>query len=131
MTCERNDVIVATIWEDTSGTVFARIRNNAGDYLTQADLSGIVCKVYEGSTLTGTPTVTIATSVFDTLQTEADDVRWGLIDGSATGFNFRFTIPASCFPDPGQYLAEFRFTPTAGDMFVVVAWIKARALLSS
>lgn len=118
-----------TIFEDTSLTVMARIKGNAGTNITQASLSSITCRSYDSSdTLVVSPTVTISSSVFDTLQTEDDDPRW---TKDSTGYNFAFTIPAAAFPSPQLYRVEFKFTPAVGDPFFLVLRVNAQDILQS
>lgn len=105
----------------------SRVRGNSGSYITQATLSAITCKVYTSSgTLVSSPTVTISSAVYDTLQTS--DARW---TRDSTGFNFLFTVPASAFPSPGLYRVEFKFTPATGDPFHMVVRIHVLNLLQS
>ena len=126
------DVVKVLIWEDASCTVFARIRGNTGAYVTQASLTSIACKVFDldnANTQVSAPTVTISSAVFDTLQTSSNDVRWTI---DTTGFNFRFTVPASAFPlGERNYRVEVVFTPTSGDVFAVVYTVHSQGLFSS
>lgn len=125
MSCETK----AAIYEDSPVVVLARITGEDGDPVTQGTLSAITCRVYTYSgTLVVSPAVTVASSVFDTLQTEDDDARW---TGDAVGYNFAFTIPAAAFPDPGLYRAEFKFTPSTGDPFFFVVTVHASSLFQS
>jgi len=121
---------VQVIYEQTGVTVMARIRNNAGAYITQASLSSITCNVFSlqgGVKQVGSPAVTISATVFNTLQTNANDPRWTLDN---VGYDFAFSIPASFFATAGQYRAEFLFQPISGDQFAIVAPIAAQRLLS-
>lgn len=118
-----------TGWENTPLTILARMRGNGGAYITQASLNGITCKSIDtvtGSTV-ASPTVTVASSVFDTLQTSSNDPRW---TGDATGFNFVFTIPAAAFPTGNRkYRVEFTFDPVSGEDFRLVVEVFARNLM--
>jgi hypothetical protein len=104
--------------EDTGPALMARVYGNAATAITQASLSTIVLHVYNKADI-GTPvaanvSVEIASTVFDTLQTDA---RW---TKDSTGYNFRYDCPAAYLPSPGRYIYEFLFTPTSGAMFMVV-----------
>lgn len=103
--------------EDAPVTYIARIRNTIGTVLTQALTSSIACKVYRLSEdddpeLVSEPTVTVASTVFDTLQT---DSIW---DIDNTGYNFRHVLPGSIFSAPDTvYRVEYVVTPASGEVF--------------
>lgn len=106
----------ATIWEDAGCQCMARVYGNTGVAITQASLTSITCSVYNLATETSiaTPTVTISTSVFDTLQTDA---RWTF---DPTGYNFRFEVAASAFASPNViHIVHFIFDPTSGENYGV------------
>lgn len=115
-----NEIITSSGPAGQAFTTLARVVGNAGTAITQATISTIVCKVFleSGSTpdtAVVTPTVTVSSAVFDTLQT---DSRWTK-DG--TGYNFRFTVPGTSLTvDGGRYRVEYLFTPTSGDAFTVI-----------
>ena len=114
-------VLNVTVWEDEGVVTFARIVSIEGSNVTQASLSSIACAVYDAdanNTLVASPTVTVASAVFDTLQTSATDPRWSV---DSTGYNFRHTLAASNFPEGGRrYLVKYVFTPVSGDNFHLV-----------
>lgn len=116
------------VYEDAGATCMARVYGNAATAITQATISSITCAVYDlttGSSVV-TPSVVVATSVFDTLQTDA---RW---TADATGYNFRYDLPATAFPTGDRrYRIEFVFTPTSGAVFVVLFEADAIALYGS
>jgi hypothetical protein len=126
------------IWEDAGCTFLARIRNTTGSYITQATLSSIAWKVFDldsatPNTATASGTCTIASTVYDSLQTEAD--VWTK-DG--TGYNWKYTMAASNFPDGNngttlqrRYRVEFLFTPTSGEVFYHVVEPTARLIRGS
>lgn len=124
------DVLDITIWEDSGCSVLARIKNNTGDYITQASLTSISAKVYDSDgALVATLTPSISSSVFDTLQTSSDDSRW---TKDSTGFNFRYTLAASNFASGDTtYRVEFIFTPTSGDVFYLICSVRTLSILSS
>ena len=118
-------------WEDGPLVVFARIRGHGGSYITQASLSGITCTVFNygaGYTSVATPSVSVSSVVFDTVQTATDDPRW---TADSTGFNFRHTVPASAFTASGQYRIEYVFDPVSGDDFVLVVDADILSIYSS
>lgn len=113
------NIIYTTGWEDAGLSVLARVRTIAAVNLTQASLNGITAKVYdqdddnaqEGTTIT----LTVSSVIFDTLQTDA---AW---DVDSTGYNFKYTFPASYFPDGGhRYRWVITFDPVSGDDFPLV-----------
>jgi len=117
----RNKTFAA--WEDGGATVLARIVGNDGSVVTQASLTSIAYLVYDKSSAANviTGSVTIATSVFDTLQ---DDDRWP--DTEPTGYNFRHALPATAFPTGGhEYQVEYKVTPDSGEVFYIVCEVEA------
>lgn len=116
------DMLFCSVWEDSSLTLMARITGNAGTNITQASLSALTCRVFDSDDdneeILPAPTITIAATVFDTLQTS--DPRWTV---DTTGYNFKFTIPAANFPTgPRRVQWQFKFTPTSGDPFFWNGW---------
>lgn len=106
-----------TGYEDSGVTLMARVVGSDGNNLTQAATTAITCKVYDGSgTNTLSPTVTVASAIFDTLQTDA---RW---TADATGYNFRFEVPATAFPSAkkGRHRVEFLFDQATGENFFLI-----------
>lgn len=115
---------VEVVWrEDGSASVYARVvaRDGTGSSvagegkaLKQADLSSVTFRTYEESdpgTAINTGTVTISSSIFDTLQTSTDDPVWT----GDYGFNFRHDLAPANFPDGGKvYVVEYKFTTTGG-----------------
>lgn len=101
-------------------TSLAHVVGNAGTDITQASLTSITCKVFDESSATpdtavSSPTITISSAVFDTLQTDA---RWSVDDD---GYNFRNTIAGSVVAgDARRFRIEYLFTPTSGDAFTLI-----------
>lgn len=112
------DITHFTAYEDTGPALMARVYGNAGTAITQASLSTIVLHVYNkadiGTPIASSVSVTIASTVFDTLQTDA---RW---TEDSTGYNFRYDCPVTYLPSPGRYIYEFVFTPSSGAAFIKV-----------
>jgi hypothetical protein len=117
-----------TAWEDASVTLLARVSGNSGAYITQASLTGISTKVFDGETQQGTTiTETVSSVVFDTLQTDTN-----LWDVDTTGFNFKTTVAASYFPSGGKvYRVEVVFDPSSGDDFPAVFDVTTKNLMGS
>lgn len=121
----------AIIWEDGGAQCMARVSGQDGAAITQASLSSITCKVFDISTSTpdgvvATPTVTISTSVFDTLQTDA---RW---TKDSTGYNFRHSLAASVFATGDHvYRVEYKLAPTSGEAFWLAFELYSKALRTS
>lgn len=117
MANEATEVIYGEGWEGMPATILGRFSNNDADYITQASLSSIICVVYDedgtvADTSIGSPSVTIADSVFDTLQTGSAWTK------DTTGYNFKHTVPSTCFPDGGRtYTIEYVFTESDGTTF--------------
>lgn len=126
-----SDIIKAVVWEDSAPTLLARIKKADGNYVTQAALTSITCKVYDlqgttPDTATATPTVTIASSIFDTLQTG------GMWTADSTGYNFSHTQESTIFANGDHtYLVEYLFTPTSGGAWWVVFEVYVRAVKTS
>lgn len=128
----RPKINFGTAFEDTGCSLMDRVYGNAGAAITQATIANIAYKVYEhttkelailaasGTLVAGTASsLTVATVVFDTLQTAAP---WDTT-ADALGYNFRYDSPAVDRPTGGKwYRHEIVFTPTSGVPFAVV-WI--------
>lgn len=114
----------------------ARIVGNDAANITQASLSAITRYVYNITDLTeaitnlqsssdGGAGMTIASHVYDTLQT---DSKW---DTDTTGYNFAYSVPAEELPEGNQtYRFEFIFEPVSGEEFPVVFEIETKPLAS-
>lgn len=116
------------VWEDGGATTLARILGLDGDLIVQADVSTITCLVYDITSAASiiTPTVTVASAVFDTLQTDA---RWSV---DTTGFNFSYALPATAFPTgEHDYRIEYKFTPASGAAYFVVYQVHSREVYTS
>ena len=102
--------------EDSGCTFMARILGTNGVPVVQSVVASIACKVFSPrtnqSTPTATPTVVVADSIFDTLQTDA---RWTL---DVTGYNFAYEMASTTFTTGDTlYRVEFKFMPTSGDVY--------------
>ena len=118
--------IEVTWHEDGNATALARItaRNGSGsatgvdgegNWLQQADLTSIACKVFEKGagqvSLVAEPTVTISSAVLDTPVTT--NVLW---TQDTTGYNFVHDLAATNFrTGTFEYIVEYTFTVTGGD----------------
>lgn len=121
----------------SSGTpLFARIRNpNSGSLITQSSLSAITYNVRDltAESTVGAGSLTPGDVVYDTLQTSSDwtqDSSTSLGEDGSTGYNFRWTAPASLFvytPDLDEegtpiehvFQADVKFAPASGEAFVI------------
>lgn len=117
-------------FEDQGVTLMARIVGNAATNITQATLTSITYTVVDKADPTtlivSGSAVTISSSVFDTLQTDA---RW---TADSTGYNFRHTVAASVISTGERtYRIEYKFTPTSGEVFYAVFEITARQIYGS
>jgi hypothetical protein len=120
----------ATGYQSTPIVLMDRVKSVAGADVTQSSLSTITYTVKkyasqadaEGdddatSVITST-SVTISSSIFDTLQTAAP---WDSV-ADTNGYNFKFTLPAASRPTEGWHRVQFVFTPATGEAYPVV-WI--------
>ena len=118
-----------TVFEDSGFSLMARVTGNDAENIQQADISSISYYVEDLDDDDATPatgTLTVADVVFDTLQTDA---RW---DEDATGYNFRWDVPASLVATGNhRYVFEIKFTPASGEPFHVRAKVTAAQILGS
>lgn len=107
----------STAFEDSGHSVMARVTGNDAANITQSDITSISYTVHDLKTgeQTVTSTLTVATVVFDSLQTDA---RW---TADSTGYNFRYDITASELPNGDrEYKFEIVFNPVLGEDFAIV-----------
>jgi len=141
---------VFVIWgeahEDAAFSVLARVCALSGtgsEYLPgegpvvkQTDVSSITCKVYDigtdkdattGTEVTPAPTVTVSTSVFDTLRTAG----WP-VDEDRDGYNFRHDLGVAYTAEGGEWrLVEYTFTLTDGTVAKAEARVRVREKVGS
>ena len=121
-----SEIIQGLAWEDGDVTCLARVKYaGAVASFVQAALSTIVRKIFDASTTTpseatDTATLTIASTVFDALQTD------GVWTEDATGYNFSDTIAGADLPNGRRYRVEYKLTTTGGSVFFIVYEITAR-----
>lgn len=92
----------------------ARIKLHTGSDAVQASFSSISRAITD--TVTGvvtTDTITIATAVYDTLQSNAS--LWSEA-GAAVSYNFKDDVAASKTPNRYRYTLQYTFTPSAGEV---------------
>lgn len=122
-------ITVGSVWEDSGVSLMARVLVGDGTAMQQADISSIAYSVYneaDTTSATSTGTLTVATVVFDALQTDA---RW---TKDATGYNFRWDVPASILATGGAtYRFEIAFTPASGEVFHAVFRVACGVLYRS
>ena len=129
----------AWVWQGKGATLTARVENLSGVLITQASLTSITRKVFDADDnhaeiLSGT--LTIASVVFDTLRSGAEDLKVWTDQGQLidrVGWNFRDSIPASAFPlgkfqnrEYRRYVVEYSFDPASGDDFLIQLLAYAR-----
>lgn len=125
-----SDITRGVGWEDEDATFLARLTLN-GSNITQSVISSIQRKIFDldgptPTTATDTTSLTVASAIFNTLQT---DGRW-TVDG--TGYNFRDNVVASFFPSGDRrYRIEYKFTGSSGEVFFAVFEWHPREVLSS
>lgn len=129
--------------EDGDATALGRItaRNGSGaatgvdgegNWLQQADVSTITCKVFDLNSATPetaitTPTVTVSSAVLDIPVTT--NVIW---TKDTTGYNFLHDLAASNFPTGGHwYRVEYTVTLSGGAVFHGVYEGQARSIYTS
>lgn len=124
----------ATIWEDGGATCMARIFAWTGiaavqdTFDTDGSITRYIYNVTANTTIDSGTGLTIATVVFDTLQTDA---RW---TADTTGYNFRDEIADTNFlTGNSHYLVEYMFNPDTGSGadFPVVFDLYAQGIRSS
>jgi len=106
-----------SVWEDAGSTLMSRVIAPDGSALQQADATSIAYCLYKGTetTVTTSSALTVASVVYDTLQTDAIWTK------DSTGYNFKHVISSSTLSDPNTvYRAEYWFTPASGEVFPVV-----------
>jgi hypothetical protein len=94
--------------------LMARLVDQMGDYFTQSGIDSIECNVFDldTETLVASPSLEVATSIWDTLQTHR---RWSLAGGDATGYNFAGVLDGDNFPEGNRfYRVEVIVIPTGG-----------------
>lgn len=119
-----NEPLTATVWEDASATLMARIVGIDAAAITQATISSIAYRIADRHTKAtiDSDTLTVSSVVFDTLQTDA---RW---TADATGYNFRWTLSAAQLPTGNRSVSvDLTLTTTGGDTIPVVFHLTTRA----
>lgn len=106
----------AEFFEDSGGSLMARVVGPNAATVTSTMLSGITYSVYDtaepSTSLVNASTLTIGDVIYDTLQTDA---RWSR---DSVGYNFRFDTFSSELPTgKRKYRYEFRFVPVSGQQF--------------
>ncbi len=98
-------------YEDSPAVLMARVLTIAATNAVRADVSSIALKVFDvtdGTAPIATAVPVVASTIFDTLQTDA---RWTT---DATGYNFRYVTLASHLP-AGNRVYRFEFILTMAD----------------
>lgn len=107
----------STGFADRAATFMARVVGDDAANINQGSLTSISVRVFDARTgipVGASASVTIATTVFDTLQTDAFWTK------DTTGYNFRHQLVGTNFPDGGKtYRVEYKFTPVSGEAWNV------------
>lgn len=114
-----NGMCYGAIWEDQGVQLLARVMSADNTIIQQSEVTSITCKVFNLDTTTpgtavATPSVTVASVIFNSLQEAAGTGRW---DYDTTGYNFKHQLPATAFATGNaRYRIEYEFDPaTAGE----------------
>lgn len=127
-------IITGIVVEDSGAFLMARVQGANAANVTQADITGVTYSVFDLSSDTPTTalaghsgaTLTVATVIFNTLQTDA---RWTI---DSTGYNFAHAIAASAFPTGNhRFRVEYLFDPASGENFIVPFDLPAIAVYTS
>ncbi len=105
------EIYASDIYEDGTCTLLARVYGASGTAITQATCSSIAYTITDttNSTVVDSGSLTIASVVYDTLQTDAIWTR------DSTGYNFKWTPAYTSFPTPSvTYAAEALVVTTSG-----------------
>lgn len=105
----------------------ARVQNDAGDDITQADVAAIEYAVFDVDVEAPVPNADGSIDAVEYEQTAEGDIDpedcifdtlqpWD-VDGD--GYNFSFVVPAAAFPDKSIYRIDFKITPTEGEPYYV------------
>lgn len=120
------DWVTQAAWEDASLKVMARIRDIDNALITQASVATIAYRSVEDGTteIVASTSLTVASVVFDTLQTTADDASWTL---DATGYNFMVILPPATFPNGGTTIyVPITFTDGSSRVSVLGVSVEVR-----
>lgn len=117
MSVDLSQVAEHIVLEDVGVCIMARVVGNDAAAITQATISSISHKVTDLNTNTALTSgaLTVASVVYDTLQTDA---RW---TADTTGYNFAYVIPDTVIASGGtSVVVDVTFNPTTGQDFAVV-----------
>ena len=120
------DIVQQAIWEDGGATCMGRFKfQGAVTSFLIANIASISRAIFDTkaavpTTALSTDALTVASTVFDTLQT---DGRW---TEDESGYNFRDTIAGSNFASSTVYRVEYWFTSTGGSLFLAVFKLDAQ-----
>lgn len=103
-------------WQGVDTTFAAHVQSPPGTDILKATIASIAYSVKEmigpqQNTSTGSGPLVVNDVVFDTLQTPTLNPSW---TQDNIGYNFKATIAGATFPDAGDYVVKFLFTPTGG-----------------
>jgi len=112
--------------EGTSPTLMGRLLGHDGAAMAKADVSSIVCDVYDvdvpGTAVLADESIVVDDVIFDALQT--GDARWTV---DSTGFNFAWAAPATIIPDGSKtYHVQLTITPASGGVIKEIYQLRTR-----
>lgn len=115
-----NAKISGEVTQNAGAILYADVRDQDHNSITQAALTSIIWTLFDHSTGTPTPVggyenqpLTIANVVYDTPQSPPT--------GITTTYNFRHIIPAAALTQNIKYRVEYKFSPAAGEPFILIA----------
>jgi len=115
-----------TIYEDSGVTLMSRIVGHDAANIAQADVTSATRKVFLNGATNSSTTLTVASVVFDTLQTDA---RWTV---DSTGYNFADVVDDDVFTaGDGVYTVEYKITPATGADYHWTRRVHTKALQGS
>jgi hypothetical protein len=126
-----SDPIRTEGWEDTPWTFIAYVtRDNADNEVgvVQADVSAITVAVWDADRSVETLASTVVDKTTTVFNTPLTGSLW---TEGAPGFNFKHRVPATAFPEPGEYRVEYLFTLTGNVTYPVVFIHTAKSLRRS
>lgn len=102
----------STNWQNTDTPFAAHVQINGIDIQQSGISAAAYTVIYSDGTVEANEVgLTVSAVVFNTLQ---NDPRW---TADNTGYNLLVTVPASCFPNAGDYVVRLDLTPTGGNPF--------------
>lgn len=115
------------IIEKSSVILLARVLATDGTPMQQASVSSIACRVFDvqQNTQSGNPTLTVAGTIFNSLQTDA---KW---TADSTGYNVAVPLDGTNFPAGNTvYRVEVKITPVGATAFYLLWDVQSTLIYS-